>query len=161
MHYKRLTVHGAVEIDNPRRPRGSGTINKQGYIAIGVGGKFTYEHIVKAEKALGKPLPKGTEVHHVDGNPSNNENTNLVICPTHEYHFLLDVRLRAYNACGNANYRKCNYCKQWDDPKNMKLGNNGGACHLKCAAEYARNSRIAKGWKPQEGRKRKKTKYNY
>lgn len=47
-----------------------------------------------AELALGKNLPKGACVHHVDGNPLNNESSNLVICPSHAYHMLLHKRLR-------------------------------------------------------------------
>jgi hypothetical protein len=30
-----------------------------------------YEHIVLAERALGKPLPAGAEVHHVNGDKSD------------------------------------------------------------------------------------------
>lgn len=35
------------------------------------------EHILIAERALGKPLPRGTEVHHVDESKANNARTNL------------------------------------------------------------------------------------
>lgn len=74
-----------------------------------------------AERVLGKPLPTGAEVHHVDENPKNNRNDNLVICPDHSYHRLLHRRTNALNACGNADWRKCNYCKQWDDPANLRI----------------------------------------
>ncbi len=58
-------------------------------------------HRVKAEKALGKPLPKGAVVHHADGNPLNNENSNLVICPNQQYHQHLHSRLRVLEAGGD------------------------------------------------------------
>lgn len=38
------------------------------------------EHVVIAEQALGKQLPKGALVHHFDEDRANNENGNLVIC---------------------------------------------------------------------------------
>lgn len=71
-----------------------------------------YEHRLLAEKALGRPLPPGAEVHHVEG--KKNVRGNLVVCQDRAYHFLLHARTRAYRACGNPEYRMCCYCKQWD-----------------------------------------------
>lgn len=51
--------------------------------------RFLYQ--IAAEKALGRPLKKGEVVHHIDGNPRNNNNTNLLIC-TQSYHCLLHAR---------------------------------------------------------------------
>jgi HNH endonuclease len=95
------------------------TKNGYGYLVFNKGGKVIYQHIILAESALGKPLPRGAEVHHVDGNPSNCDPKNLVICPSHAYHFLIELRTRAYDACGDPNKRRCSYCKQWDDTVNM------------------------------------------
>ena len=64
---------------------------------------FVLEHIVIAEKALGKYLPAGAEVHHVDSVRDNNANTNLVICQDSKYHRLLHTRKRVYEAGGNPN----------------------------------------------------------
>lgn len=74
---------------------------------------YQWEHIVIAQRVLGRPLPKGAEVHHVDGNPRNNALINLVICENHAYHYLLHVRARIVKAGGNPNTDKvCSRCHQ-------------------------------------------------
>jgi len=81
-------------------------------------GKYLYKgnqtlHVVIAAKALGRPLPAGAEVHHVDGNKQNNANSNLVICPSRAYHMLLHVRQRVIAAGGNPNTQRiCTACKE-------------------------------------------------
>lgn len=70
-----------------------------------------YRHVIVAEAALGKHLPDGVEVHHVDENKQNNANSNLVICQDSAYHSLLHVRARAVRAGGNPNTQKlCGRC---------------------------------------------------
>lgn len=75
------------------------------------------EHRIVAEKALGKPLPDGAVVHHIDGDRSNNANTNLVICQDNAYHTILHNRQRAYEATGNANAARCPQCRWWVVPE--------------------------------------------
>jgi len=71
------------------------------------------EHAVIAVSVLGKPLPKGAEIHHVDGKKHNNTRANLVICQDHAYHALLHVRARVLKAGGNPNTdRYCGTCRQ-------------------------------------------------
>ena len=90
--YKKITVHGHPGSDS------------QGHVQT---------HVLVAEKALGKHLPPKAIIHHVDENPSNNVNSNLVICQDQAYHKLLHVRLRTLRAGGDPNISKvCKDCKQ-------------------------------------------------
>lgn len=70
------------------------------------------EHILKACNALGRPLDRRHPVHHVDLNPRNNENSNLVICESKRYHHILHARTRVLRAGGDPNTDKiCCKCK--------------------------------------------------
>ena len=55
-------------------------------------------HRLLVEKILGKLLPNKAEIHHIDGNKSNNDLSNLIVCPNRKYHFLLHSRQRLINA---------------------------------------------------------------
>ena len=69
-------------------------MDKKGYMVVRVGGVHKFEHVLIAEKALGKPLPKGAQVHHLNERKGDNRNTNLVVCPDDAYHKLLHKRAR-------------------------------------------------------------------
>jgi hypothetical protein len=111
---------------NLYRKRGTGTIRK-GYLVVGKSGKQAAVHKAIVERILGKPLPPGAVVHHMDNNPLNNANGNLVVCPSQAYHALLHRRRRAYDACGRADWRRCANCKEYDDPANMTPNMRRGA----------------------------------
>ena len=81
------------------------------YPAAKVGDGTQRIHILRAERALGRPLPPGVEVHHADG--SKGADAPLVICPDRAYHRLLHVRMRIQAAGGNPNTQRiCGTCKQ-------------------------------------------------
>lgn len=99
------------------------------------------EHIVVAEMALGKPLPIGAVVHHVNENHYDNRNENLVICENRAYHALLHARLRALKECGNPDWRRCNFCHKYDDPANLRRGNRTQIFHDGCVKAYHKRYR--------------------
>lgn len=137
-YYVRVLCH-----DHPKA-------NRDGYV---------YEHTLVAERALGRYLPDGAQVHHVNERKSDNHRWgNLVICPSAKYHLLLHVRMNAVNACGNPDWRKCPYCKRYDDPLNMAMHkskvSDGHFYHLECCNKYRRDNgyTIRKNRKPETKR---------
>jgi hypothetical protein len=75
--------------------QGEGGHDSAGYYLITVNGRRVLEHIYLAEKALGKPLPKGAVVHHMNGiRDDNHTPLNLVICPDQSYHMKLHQRMK-------------------------------------------------------------------
>ena len=137
-HYKRQYRHGSP-LALKRREKGTGTIS-QGYIVRKENGEKKPEHVRIAERALGHALPAGALVHHADCNRSNNERSNLVICPSQAYHYLLHVRMRALDACGNPDWRRCHYCKTYDSQENLRE-REGRHHHLNCKNLYQQNYR--------------------
>ncbi len=112
-------------------------------------GYIPYSHFV-VEKVLGKFLPNNCEVHHVNGICDDDRHKNLVVCQDRAYHKLIHRRQRAFDACGNANWRKCWICKQYDDPKNIYIYSDGKyekTYHNKCANEYNKKNKLKKASK--------------
>lgn len=106
-------------------------------------GKLRLVHRLRAERALGKPLPEGVVVHHADG--TTRDQAPLVICQNEAYHQLLHARMRIKAAGGNPNTdRICAYChgvKPIDhfNPSAAQLGNFG---KWHCRSCPVRNDRI-------------------
>lgn len=137
-HYDRWRRNGDPEAI-ARRPNGSGSpdgADGSGYVRHHVNGKLTRDHIVVAERALGRKLPAGAQVHHVDENKQNNSPRNLVICQDDAYHKLLHQRARALKACGHASFRRCPFCKTYGDPADMVSFGASGFAHRECRQTY-------------------------
>lgn len=92
MHYSRLKRTGSLE----RRlaPAGSWHLSVQGYMVGTRNGKTVLQHRWIVEQALGKPLPHNAEIHHLNGDKTDNRPCNLVVCPDKAYHGLLEARQR-------------------------------------------------------------------
>jgi len=140
-HYLRVWRHGSPEVTK-RRSNGSGHFSSSGYLLRTVDGRRRLAHVLIVEKAIGGTLPKGTHIHHVNGDGTDNRPENLVVCPDAAYHKLLHQRQRALDACGNANWFRCSYCRSYDDTAHLRaatvLGKVKFHYHLSCAAAYQR-----------------------
>lgn len=141
MHYRRYKRHGNP-ITVTRREYGQGTKDSSGYITIRNANKKRRAHVIIAEKALGRDLPNGAEVHHVDGNKTNNDNSNLIICPNRAYHRLLHLRTAALNACGNPQWRLCIFRHKHDAIDRMIVHCESYA-HIECRRLKARQAYAA------------------
>ena len=139
MHYRRLKTHGDVGGPLPTVAKaGSGTINVYGYREISQNGRRVLEHVAVVEKALGKPLPKGAVIHHINEDKTDNRPENLLVCPDRKYHNLIHLRMEALAATGSPDSRKCVHCQQWDKPENLykTTGYALSMYHKKCKSEY-------------------------
>jgi hypothetical protein len=94
---------------------------------------YVLEHILIAERALGKPLDRKHPIHH----PTHNrfDNTSLVICEDDNYHQLLHKRERALKACGHVDWLKCVFCKQYDVPEKITIRPKS-QYHQSCQNKY-------------------------
>jgi len=115
--------HGSA---HPRWTGGRRANGYSGYVSLYTPGhpkahqNAVFEHVLVAEKALGRYLPDGAEVHHVNEQRDDNRSGNLVICENASYHILLHTRAKAYAACGHASWRRCTFCKSYSPTDEMK-----------------------------------------
>lgn len=107
---------------------------------VGTDGQRRYSHRAIVERALGKPLPLGAQVHHVDGDRFNNAKANLVVCPDQAYHSLLHFRERARRETGSPNSWRCDLCSEWIVPGSLdRLGRQGCSRHKSCNRAYLKS----------------------
>lgn len=137
-HYARVRNHGTPHL--LRREAGEGSITDNGYLVHNSGKRRSLEHIIIAERALGKGLPDGAIVHHLNGDRLDNRSENLVICQDQAYHKLLHLRQAALDAGYAAHWRRCWICCQFGDPGDM-VRNGRSYLHRPCLNVYIRPAR--------------------
>ena len=142
-HYMRFRIHGDATIVQ-RAPNGSGCVSNGGYRVIHKTGRQVTQSRLIVERVLGRPLAPKTQVHHVSKNKTDNNNNNLVVCLDQAYHKLLHRRTEALEACGNANWRKCQHCQQWDAPFNLVIDRMNKSFHRVCHNTKAREHYAAR-----------------
>lgn len=124
--------------------RGGLVVDQDGYIRERVAAEsYKLAHHSVAERALGRPIPSGVVVHHVNEDRQDNRPGNLVICQDQSYHQLIHRRSRALRACGHAGWLLCRFCKQYEDPANMHVSRARPwqAHHRECEARNQRERR--------------------
>ena len=82
-HYLRWTRYGRLQ--SVKRAYGTGGQRPDGYWTISVDGRRYLLHRVIMERHLGKPLKPGAIVHHLNGDPSDNRISNLVVTTQREH----------------------------------------------------------------------------
>ena len=85
--------------NNPRWVGGCRRDKTSGYVYIRCFGdktKYRGEHILIAEKALGRRLRCGEVVHHINADHADNRNQNLLICTTGYHRQLHENMALAY-----------------------------------------------------------------
>jgi hypothetical protein len=115
-HLEKLRAAAALRrgASNPTWKGGRIDVDSSPYVQTYAGpSRYDAEHRVVAERVLGRPLPEGAVVHHVNGNGRDNRPANLVICQDGGYHRLLHARKRVYDLGGNPNTEAwCSACKR-------------------------------------------------
>lgn len=119
----KINVHGYVKLYIPSHPRAT----TNGYV---------YEHLVIMEQLVRRHLNKGEQIHHIDGNKSNNHPDNLYLFCSVAAHSAYHQRLKAFEACGQWHWRQCHHCHKWDDIINLSRSGKFIYHHKKCESNY-------------------------
>lgn len=123
--------YGYIYTKNPDHPRAG----KRGYVL---------EHILVAEQTVGRQLKDGEVVHHKNGLRDDNRPENLMVCESTKEHHRQHLMERALRECGNPNWRKCQFCKNYDDPSIMIFNSRSSMCHKSCRDIYWRAYRATR-----------------
>lgn len=92
LHWRRNNVHGdPLKAIKPKKKEGETVLDCTGYLR---GPGNVHVHRQAAEKMLGRPLNPGEVVHHIDGNRTNNDASNLIVFPSNADHSRHHAQLR-------------------------------------------------------------------
>ena len=77
--------------DSKRKP----ILNKNGYVTLTIGNKKQYVHRLVMEKHIGRKLLKTEQVHHINGDKTDNriENLEIVFLGEHQRRHAIDSGL--------------------------------------------------------------------
>lgn len=128
--------------------KGGRRINALGYMTIrvtsGKCGTYRHEHDLIAERVLGRRLPLGVVVHHVDGTRKNNSNDNLVILQSPADHNELHRKMRVRAVGGDPwRDRLCSTCRKAKPASEFYRGFAIEKRCKDCSKAYARTHRRA------------------
>jgi len=113
--------------------------------------KNVREHILIAERVLGRRLPRGAQVHHFDENERNNAHSNLVICPSMAYHKLLHYRAKILRLGGDPDTQKhCPDCDRLLPFGAFNRRSDHGSSGLQTVCRQCAHARY-KAWMPRRG----------
>ena len=99
---------------------------------------YARRSIVVAEKKLKRRLLPGEIVHHINGKKDDDREYNVFVFKSSRLHTLYHQRMRAFRVCGQTHWLKCAYCKEYDDPENMRVRPNYDAAHRRCRSKYSK-----------------------
>jgi hypothetical protein len=106
---------------------------------------YVLEHVLMVVATRhGRPLPTTAQIHHVNGDGTDNRGANLVVCQDDAYHKLLHQRQRALAACGHPDWRKCPLCKMYSPLGEMHVTPSGHTYHRACNISYLAARRAAR-----------------
>lgn len=123
-------------------------VRSDGYVAEGR--RLVHREMVEA--VLGKPLPKGAEIHHVNDDRGDNRNDNFAVLQNKAEHRWLDMRRRIFRRGGRPfKDRICYDCDAVKPIEEFSKPIGRSQCKECCAAQArrwrARNPGSRKRWR--------------
>lgn len=90
-HYLAFRHYGDPLVSKSKKGKASNVCSTTGYRKFAFLGRRKGEHVWVMERAIGRELIKGEQVHHKDGNKLNNDISNLVLCSSVKEHISLHI----------------------------------------------------------------------
>lgn len=123
---------GRLVKEKERRARA--VVRRPDHPFSGKGGLIPRARLI-VEDAMGKYLKPQHLVHHVDGDFTNDVNSNLVVCEDSVYHKLIHERTDALKNHGNPEAKQCTLCKFWALPEFL-VDYARGKAHRECINSF-------------------------